>query len=93
MVEWHHQCNGQELGQTPGDAEVQGSLTCSVAQKKAVNEKQRNKTDMGHIKSKQQNSRCKFNHINNYYYGLKICLPQNSYVGALIPMGKVFGGN
>ena len=31
MVEWHHQCNGQELGQTLGDAEGQGSLTCSVA--------------------------------------------------------------
>ena len=31
MVERHHQCDGQELGQTPGDAEGQGSLTCSVA--------------------------------------------------------------
>ena len=28
MVEWHHQCNGQELGQTLGDAEGQGSLAC-----------------------------------------------------------------
>ena len=53
---------------------------------------------MRHIKNKQQNSRCKSNHINNNffnnnYYGLKIYLPQNSYVGALIPMGKVFGGD
>ena len=23
-----HQCNGHELGQTPGDGEGQGSLTC-----------------------------------------------------------------
>ena len=27
-VGWHHQCNGHELGQTPGDGEGQGSLTC-----------------------------------------------------------------
>ena len=23
MAEWHHQCNGLELGQTPGDSEGQ----------------------------------------------------------------------
>ena len=28
MVGWHHQCNGHELGQTPGDAKRQGSLAC-----------------------------------------------------------------
>ena len=26
MVEWHHQFNGHEFGQTPGDGEGQGSL-------------------------------------------------------------------
>ena len=26
MVEWHHQLNGHEFGQTPGDSEGQGSL-------------------------------------------------------------------
>ena len=25
----HHQCNEHELGQTPGDGEGQGGLTCS----------------------------------------------------------------
>ena len=25
MVEWHHQCNGHEHGQTPGDGEGQGA--------------------------------------------------------------------
>ena len=29
MVEWHHQCKGHELGQTPGDGEEQGGLACS----------------------------------------------------------------
>ena len=28
MVGWHHQFNGHELGQTPGDGEGQGGLTC-----------------------------------------------------------------
>ena len=28
MVGWHHQCNGHELGQTPGDGEGQGGLAC-----------------------------------------------------------------
>ena len=29
-VGWHHQCNGHELGQTPGDGEGQGGLAyCS----------------------------------------------------------------
>ena len=28
MAGWHHQCNGHELGQTPGDGEGQGGLQC-----------------------------------------------------------------
>ena len=28
MVGWHHQCTGQELGQTLGDDEGQGSQAC-----------------------------------------------------------------
>ena len=28
MVGWHHQLNGLEFGQTPGDSEGQGSLAC-----------------------------------------------------------------
>ena len=28
MVGWHHRCNGDELGQTLGDDEGQGSLAC-----------------------------------------------------------------
>ena len=28
MVEWYHQLNGHEFGQTPGDGEEQGSLEC-----------------------------------------------------------------
>ena len=28
MVGWHHQLNGQELEQTPGDGGGQGSLAC-----------------------------------------------------------------
>ena len=28
MVGWHHQFNGHELGQTLGDGEGQGGLTC-----------------------------------------------------------------
>ena len=28
MVEWHHQLNGHEFGQTPGDGEGLGSLAC-----------------------------------------------------------------
>ena len=28
IVGWHHQLNGHEYEQTPGDSEGQGSLTC-----------------------------------------------------------------
>ena len=28
MAGWYHRCNGQELGQTPGDGEEQGCLAC-----------------------------------------------------------------
>ena len=28
MVGWHHQCNGHELDQTPGDGEGHESLVC-----------------------------------------------------------------
>ena len=28
MVGWHHQLNGHEFGQTPGDGEGLGSLEC-----------------------------------------------------------------
>ena len=28
MIEWHHQLNGQEFEQAPGDSEGQGSLVC-----------------------------------------------------------------
>ena len=28
MVGWHHQLNGHEFEQTPGDSEDQGSLAC-----------------------------------------------------------------
>ena len=28
MVEWHHQLNGHEFEQTPGDSEGWGSLAC-----------------------------------------------------------------
>ena len=28
MVGWHHQLNGHEFEQTPGDGERQGSLAC-----------------------------------------------------------------
>ena len=31
MVGWHHQFNGYELGQTPGDSEEQGGLACCSA--------------------------------------------------------------
>ena len=28
MAGWHYQCNGNELGQTPGDGEGQEGLAC-----------------------------------------------------------------
>ena len=28
MVGWHHQFNGHEFGQSPGDSEGQGDLAC-----------------------------------------------------------------
>ena len=28
MVEWHHQLNGHEFEQSPGDGKGQGSLVC-----------------------------------------------------------------
>ena len=32
MVGWHHQLNGHEFGQAPGDGEEQGSLVCCSPQ-------------------------------------------------------------
>ena len=32
MVGWHHQFNGHELGQTPGDSKRQGGLACCSLQ-------------------------------------------------------------
>ena len=32
MLGWHHQLNGYESGQTPGDSEGQGSLACCSSQ-------------------------------------------------------------
>ena len=35
MAGWHHQCNGHELGQTPGDGEGQrGLVFCSPCGRK-----------------------------------------------------------
>ena len=31
MVGWHHQLNGHEFEQTPGDSEGQGSLVCCIS--------------------------------------------------------------
>ena len=28
MIEWHHQLNGHEFEQTPGDSERQGNRVC-----------------------------------------------------------------
>ena len=33
MVGWHHQLNGHEFEQTPGDSEGQGSLSSMVLQR------------------------------------------------------------
>ena len=30
MVGWHHQLNGHEFEQTPGDSEGQGTLACCI---------------------------------------------------------------
>ena len=30
IAEWHHQVNGQESEQTPGDSEGQGCLVCYI---------------------------------------------------------------
>ena len=32
MAEWHHWCNGHEIGKTSGDGEGQGGLTCCSPQ-------------------------------------------------------------
>ena len=38
VVGWHHQLNGQEFGQAPGDGEGQGSLVyCSPWGRKELN--------------------------------------------------------
>ena len=33
MVGWHHQFNGHELGQTPGDSERQARVVCVLQSK------------------------------------------------------------
>ena len=44
---WHHQLNGQEFEQTPGDSDGQGSLVCSTpwGRKESDTTYQRNKNN------------------------------------------------
>ena len=51
MVGWHHQLNGHEFEQTPGDGEGQGSLVCCSPwdRKESDRTKQLNKNNNGKI--------------------------------------------
>ena len=44
MVGCHHQLNGHEFGQTPGDSGAQGSLACCHLWGWAAEQQQRNRT-------------------------------------------------
>ena len=54
IVEWHHQLNGHESEQTPGDSEDQGSLACCspcgcrVGHDLVTEQKQEPKLDIRH---------------------------------------------
>ena len=38
MVEWHHQLNGHEFEQTPGDNEGQRSLVCCSTWQRVIHD-------------------------------------------------------
>ena len=52
MLGWHHQLNGHELQQTPGDSKGQGSLACCSpwGHKQLDMTEQMNKTAMNFMK-------------------------------------------
>ena len=58
MIRWHHQFNGHEFEQTPGDGEGQGSLACcSPWSQKEL--------DMTKQQQKQNKNNNKTTHIKN----------------------------
>ena len=82
MVGWHHQLNGHEFEQTPGDTEGQGSLVCcgpwgckesDKTQQPNSNNKNMNK---GHVTVKRvstqiENNQMEFLEIKNIIHGNK----------------------
>ena len=52
MVGWHHQLNGHEFEQAPGDSEGQGSLACCSpwgCRESDMTEKLKNNSDIANI--------------------------------------------
>ena len=59
MAGWHHQCNGHELEQTPGDGEGhRGLACCSVWGHKEWDMTERLNNNIGQCKSKSKRGTC-----------------------------------
>jgi len=57
VVGWHHQLNGHELEQTPGDSEGQGNLACGSPRGcKESDTTERLDNNIEHSMQKQQNT-------------------------------------
>ena len=66
MVEWHHQLNGHEFEQTPGDSEGGGSLACCSpwGRKELDTNKQLN----NHSKSVLNKGRIEIPHFTGFFF-------------------------
>ena len=65
MVEWHHQLNGHEFEEAPGDGEGQGSLACcsSWGHKESDMTERLNNNNLEYIKNVYNNK--KTTHFKN----------------------------
>ena len=81
MAGWHHQLNGHEFEQTPGDGEGQGSLACCSPwghKELDTTERLNNSKDVGpdHIPDEAPSQ------INAYSFLIKCSNPRTSYIHA-----------
>ena len=62
MAGWHHQLNGGESQQAPGDGEGQGSLVCCSPwghKESDTTEQLNNDNDRKHVEKERRKSQCK----------------------------------
>ena len=96
MVGWHHQLNGHEFEQTPGDSEGQGSLACCSpwgCKESDTTERLNNSCVMSHMVTRQIHLSC-WNCFfsGRFLKGLEL-LPEMGVLGIPVPKAPPFFTN